>query len=258
MPRIVKIVLLLAVVPAAAFLTACSGQQSDLSSQQEQAPPPPAPIAVQEAPPPAPAEPARPVSRPATGTIPEEQPRASVPKPQPPATVTLKIPAGTALTLMFSEPLTSETAQVGDSVTAQLKGPIIVGDRVVFPAGSRVEGRVSDVKSASKGFKETAGALALTFDRIVGSDGRKASILAGFTKVAEGSGKKKAAIIGGSAVGGAILGKVLGKDEKGSAIIGGAIGTAVAGSTRGAEAKIAPDEEVAVNLERDASVTIKR
>ena len=257
MPRIVPIVLLLAAMMVAPFLTACSGRTSEESRLQEPPPPPPA-AAVEAPPPPAPVEPQHPASRPLSGTIPEERPRASVPKPQPPATVTLTIPSGTALTLVFAEPLTSETALVGDSVTAQLKGPIIVGDRVVFPAGSRVEGKVSDVKSASKGFKETAGALALTFDRIVGTDGRKASILAGFTKVAEGSGKKKAAIIGGSTVGGALLGKALGKDEKGAAIIGGAIGAAVAGSTRGVEARIAPDEEVSISLERDASLTIKR
>jgi hypothetical protein len=265
MPRTILSVLLLAAVLGAPALTACSAQKSEESRLEEQAPPPAASNAAQQevpAPPPSLQETRSTQWRPEESTIPEEQPRVTVPKPKPqpkpPATVTLTIPAGTSMTLVFSEPLTSETAAVGDTVTVQLKTPIIVGDRVAFPAGSRVEGKVSDVKSASKGFKETGGALALTFDRIVGTDGRKASILAGFTKVAEGSGKKKAAIIGGSAVGGALLGKVLGKDEKGAALVGGAIGTAVAGSTRGLEAKIAADEEVPVSLESAATVTVKR
>jgi hypothetical protein len=257
MPNRVLAALLPALVLTAAGLAACSGRTTEESRLAEQPPPPPA--AIPQEPPPPPPEAQRPQASPATGTIPEERPRTTVPaRPAPPPTVTLTIPAGTPLTLVFAEPLTSETAAVGDSVTVRLKAPIVVGDRVAFPAGSRVEGKVSDVKSASKGFKETGGALALTFDRLVGPDGRKATILAGFTKVAEGSGKKKGAIIGGSAVGGAVLGKVLGKDEKGAALIGGAIGTAIAGGTKGVEAKIEPDEEIAVNLERPASVTVKR
>src|SRR5206468_11366556 len=152
----------------------------------------------------------------------------------------------------ISDAITSETAQPGDRVSATLKSPVISGDRVAFPAGSRVEGRITDVKSAKKGFKDTGGALSISFNRLVAPDGHSASIDAGFTKLATGSAGKKAGIIGGSAAGGALLGKVLGKDAKGAAILGGAIGTAVAGSTKGKEAVIQPDENIAVSLERSA------
>ncbi|HXH27956.1 MAG TPA: hypothetical protein VNL37_02860, partial [Candidatus Polarisedimenticolia bacterium] len=192
-------------------------------------------------------------------TVPEERPRRVAPQPPPePATVTVSIPQGTTRAIQFDQEVTSANAQVGDPVAARLKGPVIVGDRVVFAAGSRVEGKVVDVKPATKGFKDTSGALAVTFDRIVAPDGHAASIVAGFTKVAEGSGKKKAAIIGGSAAGGALLGKMLGKDAKGAAILGGAIGTAVAGGTKGKEAVLAADEELDVALEQAAKTTLKR
>src|SRR5207249_6174798 len=92
-----------------------------------------------------------------TAAIPEERPREVV--PQQPAPVIVTIPAGTSLSVNLPEPLSSGTAVVGDRVRATLKSPLIVGDRVVFPAGSAVEGDVSDVKSAKKGFKETGGAL---------------------------------------------------------------------------------------------------
>ena len=224
----------------------CSSQKNDNLDTAEQAPPPAATsndsemagTTAPEPPPPPPAErntapthPQRTRTSQSTGSIPEERPHAVV--PQQPAPVVVTIPAGTSVSVNLPEPLSSETAVVGDRVRATLKSPLIVGDRVVFPAGSTVEGDVSDVKSAKKGFKETGGALSLRFNRIIAPDGHSASISAGFTKLATGSAGKKAGIIGGSAVGGALLGKVLGKDAKGGALIGGAIGTAVAGSTKG-------------------------
>jgi hypothetical protein len=242
----------------------CSAQKTEDQSQvAEQAPPPEENGAAQEA---APAPPP-PVSHPRTSpkaehhapeVVLEERPRRIVPEPPPqPTTVTLTIPKGTSLALSLTEPLSSESAAVGAPVTAELKNPVVVGDRVVFPAGSRVEGRVTDVKSAKKGFKDTGGALAVSFDRIVAPDGHHATIAAGLTRVATGSGKKKGAIIGGSALGAAILGHMLGKDTKGSAVVGGAVGTAVAAGTKGKEAAINPDEPLAVALEQPAQVTVK-
>jgi len=88
----------------------------------------------------------------------------------------------------------------GDPVVATLKQAILVGDRVAFPAGSQVHGTFTDVKSASKGFKDTGGGAA----------------------------------------------------------IGAAIGTAVAGTTKGREAKIKADDVIEVALEQDARITMRR
>jgi hypothetical protein len=258
--------LMLSVVPMLVLSTAgCSGQKTEDAELMEEAPPPAdsnmAGTTAPE-PPPVQAEPAHPQrssgsSRPA-GTIPEERPRQSAPsRPQELQAVSVTIPAGTSVAVTFGEMITSETAQVGDNVTATLKSPLIAGDRVAFPAGSRVQGQVSDVKPATKGFKDTGGALSISFNRIVAPDGHSATVAAGFTKLAEGSAGKKAAIIGGSAAGGALLGKVLGKDSKGAALIGGAIGTAVAGGTKGKESIINADEEVSVSLERSAQTSLK-
>jgi hypothetical protein len=190
--------------------------------------------------------------------IPEERTSTAQAPPPAPATVTLTIPSGTPLNLGFAAEVTSETAMVGDAVSATLKEAILVGDRVAFPAGSQVHGTFTDVKSASKGFKDTGGALSMQFTSIVAPDGRKGTISAGFTKVAEGSAAKKTGIIGGSAVGGALLGKALGKSTGGGAAIGAAIGTAVAGTTKGREAVIKTDDTIQVALEKDAKVTMRR
>jgi hypothetical protein len=271
MPRKdVKLLILVAVV-AALLPGGCGGQKSGETQVAEEAPPmSQEPAGMDEAipePPKAEAAPPKPAERSAerpsraraVESIPEERPRRLAPEPAPaPAAVTVTIPAGTSFAVSFTEPLTSATAMVGDRVVARLESPMVVGDRVAFPADSRVEGKITDVKSARKGFKDTGGAMAISFNRIVAPGGRSATIVAGFTKVAEGSAGKKAAIIGGSAVGGALLGKVLGKDEKGAAILGGAIGTAVAGGTKGKEATIAPDEVVTVALEQAARTTMNR
>ncbi len=254
---------LLVAVALPLWSAACSGQKVEEPGQvAEQAAPPPSDRSAAEPPPaqaPAPParQPARTQSR-APQAIPEERPRRLAPPPEGPQTISVTIPSGTSLSLAMGAGLSSENAAIGDPVDATLKNPLIVGERVVFPAGSRVEGKVTDVKSAKRGFKDTGGALAVSFERIVAPDGRQAAIDAAFTKLAEGSGKKKAAIIGGSAAGAAILGRMLGKDTLGSAVVGGAVGTAVAGGTKGREAVIKPDEGITVALERSAQTTVKR
>jgi hypothetical protein len=263
MSRQSLVVIVIAAALAAVPLVGCGGQPSQPPAPvAEQAPPPPSPdqaTTPEQAAAPVPPPAAVPAPRQTTRaqTIPEERP-APAPVPAPPATVTLTIPAGTQLALGFGAELTSESAAVGDSVVATLKQPVLSGDRVVFPEGSQVHGTITDVKSASKGFKDTGGALSIQFNSIVAPDGHKAGIAAGFTKVAEGSGAKKGAIIGGSAVGGALLGRVLGKNTAGSAAVGAAIGTAVAGSTKGREAVIKPEDSIQVALENSAKVTVKR
>jgi len=251
----------------------CAGQKSEEPTQvADQAPPPPSEATdTRQSPPPPPAAP-REVNRApssqtrtaprrerqATASIPEERPRRIEVPPAEPTTIAVTIPKGTLLALALTQEISSATALAGDPVSAQLKNPVIVGDRVVFPAGSRVEGKVTDVKSAKKGFKDTGGALAISFHRIVAPDGHGAGITAAMTKLAEGSGKKKGAIIAGSAAGAAILGKLLGKDTAGAAVVGGAVGTAVAGSTKGKEAVLGVDEEIHVALEQPAQATISR
>jgi len=254
--RILTLILMVILLPLG--VAGCGGQQtgqSQVAEQTEQAPPPAAAANDVVVPPPPP--PTRETA--GSKAVPEERPRRIEPKAPPqPTTVTLTIPAGTSLSLQLAAPLTSGTAQVGDKVTATLQQPLLVGDRVLFPAGSTVEGTVTDVKPATKGFKDTGGALALNFNRIVGPNGRATTIAAGLSKVATGSAGKKAGIIGGSAAGGALLGKVFDKNAAGSAAVGAAVGTAVAGSTKGKEAKLGADEMLSVALEQAAKVTVPR
>ncbi|HZN04799.1 MAG TPA: hypothetical protein VFD06_14540 [Candidatus Polarisedimenticolia bacterium] len=257
MNRFTPVALLLACVMVFAIF-GCSGQGNQPAPEQtaEQAPPAAEPPYQDQAAAPVP-PPAAPAPSRSANTIPEERQPAR-PAPAVPSTVTITVPAGTQLTLGFPAEISSETAQPGDAVVATLKESIVIGDRVAFPEGSQVRGTVTDVKPASKGFKDTGGAISMQFKSVVAPNGTKSTIAAGFSKVAEGSAAKKGAIIGGSAVGGALLGKVLDKSTGGGAAVGAAIGTAVAGTTKGREAKIKTDDMIAVPLEQSAKVVLPR
>jgi hypothetical protein len=156
--------------------------------------------------------------------------------------------------------LDSGTSQPGDNFQATLLDPIVVGDRVVLPSGSTLEGTVTDVIPAKKGLKESGGSLLISFDQITTPQGASLPIDAAISEVAKST-KKKSGTIAGSAVGGAILGKVLGGDSKDAAIgavIGGAIGTGIAAGTKGTEAKIEAGTEITIALQEALQVTLAR
>jgi len=174
--------------------------------------------------------------------------------------VAVTVPQATQLKVKLNDALDSGTSQAGDHFQAMLVEPIVVGDRVVLPAGSTIEGTVSEVVPAKKGIKESGGALTLSFDRVTTPSGATAAMSAGISQVAKST-KKKAGTIGGSAAGGALLGKILGKSTKDAAvgaIIGGAIGTGIAAGTKGTEMKLEAGTELIVSLQEPLTVHLKR
>ena len=226
---------------------------------------PPQEAPQQEAPP-APTERERVRSeqpRRATGPETERPSRLSTPPPPAPPvpeTVSVTVPQATQLKVKLDDALDSGTSQAGDHFQATLVDPVVIGDRVALPAGSTIEGTVSEVIPAKKGLKESGGALTLSFDRVTTPSGETAAMRAGISQVAKST-KKKAGTIGGSAAGGALLGKILGKSSKDAAvgaIIGGAIGTGIAAGTKGTEMKMEAGTELAVSLQAPLTVHLKR
>ncbi len=205
---------------------------------------PTAPVPHTEAPAPAPA-----------------QPRAAAPRPAAPKptheTVRMTVPVGTRMQLSLASDLATDANQTGDRFEAEVMEAVYVDDRVVIPAGSVVEGELTEVKRAKK---LTGGAgITLAFREIRLPSGYRTRIAARLTSEGAKSGKKSAAIIGGSAAGGAILGKVLGKDSKDAAIgsiIGGAIGAGVA-ATRDKELRIPAGTTLEVATEEPLQVPVK-
>jgi hypothetical protein len=74
-------------------------------------------------------------------TTPAASPTSSQPAtPTPPSTVT--IPAGTHFALVLTNPVSSRTIHRGDVVYAQTTAPVTVGDHVLIPAGTFVQGKL--------------------------------------------------------------------------------------------------------------------
>jgi len=171
-----------------------------------------------------------PVTQPATTTSkpkPKPSPKPSGGTTAPAMDAGVKVDAGTALNIGVDTQVSSETANVGDSWTGTIKENVIVGDRVVFPAGSIVSGVVIEVVPA--GGKDVLARLGLGVTAIT-VNGTKHAVDAGTETIEAGS--ARARNIGAVAAGagaGALIGRAVGGSGKG-ALIGGLIGGVTAGT----------------------------
>jgi hypothetical protein len=185
-------------------------------------------------------------------TPPVAPPVATEPVPAPVERVT--IPAGTAVSVRMMDGLDSEVNQVGDTFRASLESPLMVEDRVVAPAGTEVQGRVTDVKSAGH-FK---GRSELTLQLVRLRMNGKSYELATSVWNARGNsrGKRTAATIGGGSALGAIIGAIAG-GGKGAAIgaaAGAGAGTGVQAITKGQQIKVQPEDVLQFRLANDVTV----
>jgi len=69
--------------------------------------------------------------------------------PQDPNTVT--IPAGTKIPLSLKQAISTKNAKEGDAVYAETAFPFVVDNRVIVPAGSYIQGKISHVERAGHG-----------------------------------------------------------------------------------------------------------
>jgi hypothetical protein len=159
---------------------------------------------------------------------PDDEPVAPIaaraPEPPPVPRVTeLVIPADSVLGLQVERTISSETASVEDRVEARVSRDVRVSDRVAIPAGSVVQGSVTEVERGGK-IKEKA-RLAIRFHTVVLADGTRLAIRTDpVVREGEAPTGESTAKIGGATAGGAILGAILGGGK--GAAIGGAIGAA--------------------------------
>ena len=134
--------------------------------------------------------------------------------------------AGTPIEVTVRSAISSETANVGDSWTGEVKDNIIVGNTVVVPAGSTVTGVVNTVESAQRGSRASLD-LAV---RSISINGTSHAISAGTEPIVAGSTRARnlGAVAGGAAAG-ALIGRAVG-GGKGTLIGGAAAGAGVAKS----------------------------
>jgi hypothetical protein len=167
----------------------------------------------------------------------------------------VSIPAGTELTLALDTGLSSETSHIGDTFSATVVEPIMMDNRDVIPAGSTIEGRVTEATPAKRGAGEAR--LSFSFGSLRLASGYRTNIVGSFQEVSASKKGRNAAVIGGSAAGGALLGRILGKDTRGAvigAIVGGGIGTAVLVGREREQAIIPADTPFQIRLEQAIQV----
>lgn len=171
----------------------------------------------------------------------------SVLKPEP-----ITIPEGATFPLILETSMSSATSSSGDRVVARLAEDVLVGEKVVAPAGSEVRGQVT--AAVPSGRVKGLARLAFDFDTLV-VKGKEHSIGSRAIDItANNSHKKDAATIGIGAGAGAIVGGIVdGKKGAGiGALIGGATGTGAVLATKGKEVELGAGARVTVVLTREA------
>jgi hypothetical protein len=143
--------------------------------------------------------------------------REAPPRPKP-----IVVPAETVITVVLDEPVGSKISTPGQSFTATLRDPVEVDGRVAIPKGARANGIVKDAKKAGR-FKGGA-QLELTLASIEVHGATYDVHTTAPEETSTGKGKRTAAMVGGGAGGGALIGGLAGGGK--GALIGGLIGAA--------------------------------
>lgn len=184
----------------------------------------------------------RAVERPATEAEPE------------PAWVEVEVAGGTLLEVEFTEPVSSDGSFAGDRFATRILDDVYAGDgTLAVPAGSELVGEVVEARPT----KRIGGRarLELSFNELVLPSGKRAPVAASFYEQGPRKTRRDAATIGGGAVAGAILGRILDKDAAvWGAVVGAAAGTVIAAKRDGQEVEIPAGTVVTLQLDRPATV----
>ena len=183
----------------------------------------------------------------------------------------ITVPAGTQIPLKLAQGISTKSAKVGDAVYAQTVFPITSNDRIVIPAGTYVQGRISDIKRPGR-VKGRAEFL-MHFTTMIFHSGYTVMLpgavenLPGSEKqtVRDGEGTiqqdgtkgKDAGKVAKTAGEGAVVGAIVDRGVKGAGIGGAAgavVGLASVLLTRGPDVHLPPGTSVQIVLERPLSL----
>jgi hypothetical protein len=184
------------------------------------------------------------------------------------------IPQGTHIPVVLKNAISTKSSRVGDPIYAQSTFPVVVNDRIVVPAGTYVQGKISQIKPA--GHLKGRAEVLVHFTTLIYPSGYTV-ILPGAIEDAPGVDKahtkdkegtiqadsnkaKTASTIAGPAAEGGIIGAVShgGEGALIGAGIGGAIGTTIAALSHGNEVRMGPGTTLEVVLQRDVPVDAHR
>jgi hypothetical protein len=204
---------------------------------------------------------ATPPPPPAAAPPPVPEPVAPPPPPEPPPRTfeELVVSADSVLGLRIDSTVSSEVARVEDPVEARVTRDVRVGNDVAVPSGTRVLGSVVQVERGGK--MKTKARIGIRFHTLVMADGTRLTMSTeAVYREGKSPGQESAAKVGAAAVGGAILGAIIGGGK--GAAIGGSIGAAggsaavMAGDRN--PAVLASGTAVTVRLRQPVTVTVER
>jgi type IV secretory pathway VirB10-like protein len=187
---------------------------------------------------------------------------------------TLTIPAGAQIPLALKQAISTKTAREGDPVYASTTFPFVINDRVLVPAGTYVQGRISSVKRAGRVHGRAEVLMHFTsliypdgytvmlpgsVDNVPGAGTNSVKGQEGTIRADSQTGQKVGTAATTAATGAAIGG--LSNGLKGAAIgggIGGAVGTAIAMLTRGHDVTLDVGTGVNMVIQRPINVDATR
>jgi hypothetical protein len=161
-------------------------------------------------------------------TVPARQPAARpAPRPTPPPPATTTVPAGTAIDIAVVDTISSRGNHAGEPFTALVVADAPSAHRPGLPEGAEVHGTIVEVKPAPNPNTPGTLILAITSITINGKDYPVEARIDSLETIRQGRGVTTgdAAKVGAGAAIGAIAGRILGGNKKGT-IIGGIVGAA--------------------------------
>jgi len=186
--------------------------------------------------------------------------KRTTPPAPPPAPRMARLAAGTTMDIAAADTISSRTAKTGDAFSARVVEDVRnAAGRVVIPAGSVVNGKITDVKPSPN--PSTPGTLTLSVASITvrGTSYPIDASVDSLETIHKGRGVTKgdAAKVGVGAAAGAILGRVLGGNKKGT-IVGGVIGgiadAGVAASSKDSDIVLPAGAHIIIRLTKELAV----
>jgi type IV secretion system protein VirB10 len=186
----------------------------------------------------------------------------------------LTIPAGTKVPVALKHAISTKGTREGDAVYGETTFPVVANGRVLIPAGTYVQGRISRIKQAGR-IKGRAEVL-MHFTTLIYPGGYTV-LLPGAVENAPGVDKsrvndnegtiradsqkgEKIATAASAAATGTVIGAASG-GGKGALIgagVGGAVGTAIGMLTRGNDVKLDAGTTLEMVIQRDVALDASR
>jgi hypothetical protein len=187
---------------------------------------------------------------------------------------TLTIPAGTRVPLSLKQAISTKTAKDGDPVYAETAFPFVVSERVVIPAGTYIQGKITRVQRG--GHVKGRAEVLIHFTSMIYPNGYTV-MLGGSVENTPGAEKtsmkdsegtirqdsdaaKKAKEAAGTATTGAVIGAIT-NGLKGAGIgagVGGVTGLAIGMLSRGADVRLEPGTSIEMEIQREVTLDASR